>query len=34
VALKAKYKKALTTEFAKDTDVLSAYAVKAQELSK
>jgi hypothetical protein len=33
-ALKAKYKKALTTEFAKDTDVLSAYAVKAQELSK
>jgi hypothetical protein len=34
VALEAKYKKALSTEFAKDADVVSAYAVKAQELSK
>jgi hypothetical protein len=32
--LDGKYKKALTTEFAKDPEVMQAYATKAKELSK
>jgi hypothetical protein len=33
-ALDAKYKKALTTEFAKDAEVLQAYAIRSKEIGK